>query len=87
MAINIEVKYRFKELEEKMSTLERRLDELSLSQAAPRLSAITKELEAQQPKVKLCPHCGEKPAYFFHTRSCLKKNKNNADRNRDPSDA
>jgi sarcosine oxidase delta subunit len=34
----------------------------------------------------LCPHCGEKPGYFFHVRSCAKKkNKNDGDdRNRDP---
>lgn len=80
MAINIEVKYRFKELEERISILEKRLSETTI--AAP---VVTKEPEQQ--KVKLCPHCGEKPAYFFHTRSCLKKNKNNADRNRDQSDA
>ena len=24
----------------------------------------------QEPKRKLCPKCGKKPAYFFHTKSC-----------------
>ena len=30
--------------------------------------------EAQR---KLCPHCGEKPAYFFHVKNCQAKNKKN----------
>jgi DNA repair exonuclease SbcCD ATPase subunit len=40
------------------------------------------KLEANIEKIrkaqKLCPHCGEQPAYFFHVRKCsASKNKNN----------
>ena len=91
MAINIEVKIRLRELEERIKSneetirsLQSRVDSLSLANVAPKLVERTKELEGQ-PK-RLCPHCGEKPGYFFHVRSCAKKkNKNDGDdRNRDP---
>lgn len=36
---------------------------------------VFKEDEKKTNK-KLCPHCGEQPAYFFHVRKCA-KNKNN----------
>jgi uncharacterized coiled-coil protein SlyX len=91
MAIDLEVKHRLRELEEriraqgeKISSLQSQVDSMVVSNSTV-LEETTKELEAQ-PKVRLCPHCGEKPGYFFHVRSCAKKkNKNDGDdRNRDP---
>lgn len=87
MAINIEVKHRLRELEDRIQSneetirsLQSRFDSLLLAQAAPKLVETTKRLEA---KVKLCPKCGERPGYFFHVRSCRGKQKDD-DRNRDP---
>jgi cell division protein FtsL len=75
MAIDLEVKHRLRELEEriraqgeKISSLQSQVDSLVVSKIAPVLEA------AKEPKVKLCPHCGEKPGYFFHVRSCAAKN-------------
>ena len=91
MAVNIEVKHLIRALEERIQILEEsnkslqsRVDSLSLANVAPKLVERTKELEGQPQR--LCPHCGEKPGYFFHVRSCAKKkNKNDGDdRNRDP---
>jgi hypothetical protein len=31
---------------------------------------------AHEPVKKMCPHCGEKPAYHFHVKSCAKNKKN-----------
>jgi len=37
-------------------------------------------LEAKQPEEKqvrkMCPHCGEQPAYHFHVVKCAKNKKN-----------
>lgn len=81
MAINIEVKHRLKALEDRIKALEDRQKPESYQ------PVITIPVELEKPKTKLCPHCGVAPAYFFHVRSCLKKTKNNDDRNRDPRDA
>ena len=92
MAINIEVKHRLQAIEERLKALEERpqgiisketLEELAKLEALNRPE--TKPETKPEVNRALCPHCKEKPNHFFHVRSCLKKNKNNDDRNRDPS--
>jgi uncharacterized coiled-coil protein SlyX len=75
MAIDREVKHRLRELEErirvqgeKISSLQSQVDSLVVS------NSTVLEETTKQPKVRLCPHCGEKPGYFFHVRSCAAKN-------------
>jgi hypothetical protein len=71
MAIDLEVKHRLRELEARIKALEER-------QIHPQAVRVVEEpqesKESKEPKVKLCPHCGEKPGYFFHVRSCAAKN-------------
>jgi hypothetical protein len=93
MAIDLEVKHILRGINARLEALEKtqgemrgQLDVQMMANLAPKLEEVTKQIEAAQPKVKLCPHCGEKPAYFFHVRSCAKKEKlkDGDDRNRDP---
>ena len=42
----------------------------------PKSEQETEPQEQPAKKQKLCPHCGEKPAYHFHVKSCAKNKKN-----------
>jgi hypothetical protein len=64
MAVNIEVKQLIKDLRERVTALEIRLQTLEAKQTVP--SVTLKE-------PKKCPHCGIAPAYFFHVKACKKQ--------------
>jgi hypothetical protein len=63
VAINIEVKQRFKALEDRLKALEERVAQ----KAEPALSWEVPKVEEQ---VKLCPKCNKKPAHHLHVRAC-----------------
>jgi hypothetical protein len=88
MAIDLEVKHRLQAIEARLKALEDRPQSIVTQETLvelAKLEALNRQ-EQTKPEVRaLCPHCKEKPNHFFHVRSCLKKNKNNDDRNRDPS--
>jgi ArsR family metal-binding transcriptional regulator len=59
---------------------------IAMWQEIKALKARVEALEkAKAPKVevaplsrpKMCPKCGEQPAYFFHVKNCKGQNKNN----------
>ena len=56
-----------------------------LAEAEARISVLESQPAEKQETRKLCPHCNEKPAHYFHVKNCPKKNKN--DRSRDQSGA
>lgn len=62
MAINIEVKQRFKALEDRLKALEERLEKPE--------PALSWEVETPKDQVKLCPKCNKKPAHHLHVRAC-----------------
>lgn len=58
------------ELWQRLKSLERRVSELE-KKPAGQVVDVTAEVKAEEKAVgKMCPKCGEKPAYFFHVRSC-----------------
>ena len=80
MSTTLELKQRIRAMDDRLIRLEQQVEGMILSNLAPKLAETTKRLEAR----KLCPHCGEVPAYFFHVRSCGKKQEKDDDRIRDP---
>lgn len=42
----------------------------SLVEAMQQAPAPTPEDVERKPIAKLCPKCGEQPAYFFHVKNC-----------------
>lgn len=64
---------RIKSLEERIAELEKRpvLDYEVLAAVVKQLiDSATLASAPMSKEHKLCPKCGEQPAYFFHVRSC-----------------
>ena len=74
------------ELTQMVRSLEARVKVLEERQIHP--EAVRLEVQPKSettPLRKMCPHCGVKPAYFFHVKYCRgQKQEKDDDRNRDP---
>ena len=71
MATNLELKTMLNVLRAEVTALRDRVGALE---------ARSEVATLQDGKItrKMCPHCGVKPAYYFHTKNCkADKNKNN----------
>jgi ribosomal protein S27AE len=58
----LELKIAFRQMREEMRVLKERVD---LLEARPSGGVLTRQ--------KMCPKCGEKPAYHFHVVNCSGK--------------
>ena len=63
------------ELEQRLVQVEQRLEGAiqqvnELSAAREALKQMRVSVPESKPSQKMCPKCNEKPAYFFHVRSC-----------------
>jgi DNA repair exonuclease SbcCD ATPase subunit len=52
------------------------VDNVFLASKPLDVAKVEANVEQIKKKQKLCPHCGEQPAYFFHVKSCAKNKKN-----------
>ena len=72
----LELKIAFRELRERVNTLESRVADL---EKRPVSEPVKQKTE------RTCPHCGIAPAYFFHVKACAaKKQKHGDDRSGTP---
>jgi DNA-directed RNA polymerase subunit M/transcription elongation factor TFIIS len=96
---NLELKHALSVLRAELIALRNRVSELEIK-AAPQEKTVAKVENlvpdmppaVAAPNRKMCPKCGEKPAYFFHVRTCAgqkeeKQDAENTLRRRDPSKA
>jgi ribosomal protein S27AE len=63
-------------LEVERIAIRQMLDSEALASAPMDVAKVKANVEQIKKKQKLCPHCGEQPAYFFHVKSCAKNKKN-----------